>query len=246
MPDLEKRVEQRTAELSAANRELESFAYAVSHDLRAPLRAMSGFSQALVEDYGDTLKGDAAVYLEQIGIASQKMRELIEGILALSRTTRGELQRSAIDLSALASDIVEGLARGDPGRTVATDIAPGLFVHGDARMIEAMLRNLLDNAWKYTAGTAASLIRVYAGEFEGRPEICVSDNGAGFDMAHASHLFQPFRRLHRQDEFPGLGIGLATVQRIVHRHGGTIRAYAAPGKGATFCFSLTGANETDQ
>ena len=235
---LEQRVAERTAELTAANRELDAFAYAVSHDLRAPLRAMSGFSQALTEDLGKQLQGDARVYLEQIDIASHKMGELIEGILVLSRSTRGELRRDAIDVSALATRLAEELAHGEPERNIAWQVEPAMRATGDERMIEAVLRNLLGNAWKYTGKAAAPAIRVYAGALDGQHGFCVADNGAGFDMAHAGRLFKPFQRLHRQDEFPGMGIGLATVQRIVHRHGGEIRAEGRPGAGATFCFTL--------
>lgn len=237
---LEQRVEQRTAELTLANKELDSFAYAVSHDLRAPLRAMNGFSQALLEDYGGSLDGEAKGYLDQICLASRKMGDLIDGVLALSRSARGELRSDDIDVSRMATTILADLARVEPERQVAVDIEPGLAVCGDERMIDAALRNLLGNAWKYTSKTAAPRIRVHAGELDGRPAICVSDNGAGFDMAYAERLFQPFRRLHRNDEFPGIGIGLATVQRIVRRHGGEIRARAELGKGATFCFTLGG------
>jgi len=237
--DLERRVIERTAELSAANRELDAFAYAVSHDLRAPLRAMSGFSQALVEDYGDTLEGEAKSYLEQIGIASRRMSELIDGLLVLSRSTRGELRRDTVDLSALAQRLLAELARDEPARQIAVEVAAGLQARGDARLLEAVMRNLLGNAWKYTAHTAAPSIRVYAEERDGVRYFCVADNGAGFDMAHANRLFQPFQRLHRQDEFPGIGIGLATVQRIVHRHGGVIGAIGEPGKGALFYFTLS-------
>ncbi|KAF0163597.1 MAG: PAS/PAC sensor hybrid histidine kinase [Rhodocyclaceae bacterium] len=236
--DLERRVIERTAELSAANTELESFAFAVSHDLRAPLRAMSGFSQALIEDYGSQLQGEAKIYLGQIDLASLKMGEMIDGILVLSRSTRGELRRDVIDFSALATRLLEELARGEPARQIARQVEAGLRATGDARMIEMMLRNLLGNAWKYTGKTDAPAIRVFSGEVDGQRGICVADNGAGFDMAHADQLFRPFHRLHRQEEFPGIGIGLATVQRIVHRHGGEIRAVAAPGAGATFCFTL--------
>lgn len=235
---LERRVEERTAELSAANRELDAFAYAVSHDLRAPLRAMSGFSQALREDYGSTLPGEARLFLEQIGIASHRMNELIEGILALSRSTRGELVREQVDLSALASRHLEELAQADRERHVAWEVEPGLTACGDPRMLDAALTNLLDNAWKYTAGSAAPSIRVFSEQEGGRVWFCVQDNGAGFDMAHSGRLFQPFQRLHRQDEFPGIGIGLATVQRIVRRHGGEIRANGTRGAGATFSFTL--------
>ncbi len=239
--DLEQRVAERTAELSAANRELDSFAYAVSHDLRAPLRAMSGFSQALIEDYGEHFQGDAQVYLAQIGLASCKMSELIDGLLALSRSTRGGvLQHDVLNISELSERLLAELARSDPDRQVAVQVESGLQACGDARMIESVLRNLLGNAWKYTAQTAAPCIRIYTEERNGTARFCVADNGAGFDTAYADKLFQPFQRLHRQDEFPGIGIGLATVQRIIHRHGGVIDAQAEPGKGAIFCFTLPG------
>ncbi len=237
---LEQRVNERTAELTAANKELDSFAYAVSHDLRAPLRAMSGFSQALIEDYGSGLNGKARTYLDQIDIAGRRMGELVDGILALSRSTRGPLRRDPVDISALASRLLDELRQGEPQRRIDTQVEPGLVATGDERMIEAALRNLLGNAWKYTGKTAAPQIRVYAGRVRGQGGLCIADNGAGFDMAHAGQLFQPFRRLHRQDEYPGLGIGLATVQRIVHRHGGKILAEGQPGAGATFCMTLPG------
>ena len=239
--ELEKRVAERTAELTAANRELDSFAYAVSHDLRAPLRAMSGFSQALAEDYGERFQGDGKVYLNQIGLACRKMSELIDGLLALSRSTRGGLlQHDVLDISGLSERLLAELAQSHPKRQVAVQVQAGLQACGDGRMIESVLRNLLGNAWKYTTQTVAPCIRVYTEEQDGAPRFCVADNGAGFDMAYADKLFQPFQRLHRQDEFPGIGIGLATVQRIVHRHGGVIEAQGNPGKGATFCFTLPG------
>jgi len=236
--DLERRVIERTAELTVANRELDAFVYAVSHDLRAPLRAMSGFSQALVEDYGEQLQGEAKLYLEQIDIASHKMSALIDGLLVLSRSTRGELQHDAVDLSSLSERLLAELMRSDPGRQVAVQVEAGLRAHGDERMIEVVMCNLLDNAWKYTAYAAAPSIRIYAEEQDGMHRFCVADNGAGFDMSHANRLFQPFQRLHRQEEFPGIGIGLATVERIVHRHGGVIEAQGEVGKGALFCFTL--------
>lgn len=236
--NLERLVDERTAELRAANRELDTFAYAVSHDLRAPLRAMSGFSQALAEDFGDQFPADALPYLEQINLSSRRMGELIDGLLALSRSTRAELQQNDIDLSRMARDILADLARAEPQRLVATDVQPGMNARGDVRMIDAVMRNLLGNAWKYTLHTPQPAIRIYAERREGTDYVCVDDNGAGFDMAHADKLFQPFQRLHRQDEFPGTGIGLATVQRIVQRHGGEMRAAGRPGQGATFCFSL--------
>jgi light-regulated signal transduction histidine kinase (bacteriophytochrome) len=235
---LERRVTERTAELLAANKELDSFAYAVSHDLRAPLRAMNGFSQALAKTLGTTIQGDAKEFLDEIGIASRKMGELIDAILALSRITRGDLLRNAIDISMLATQALQDLAKSDPARKIEWHVEPGLHAIGDPRMIGALLSNLLGNAWKYTGKTANPCIRVFAGEIDGLQGICVSDNGAGFDPAHTSQLFKPFQRLHRQDELPGIGIGLATVQRIVHRHGGEIRAEAKPNNGASFCFSL--------
>lgn len=234
---LEVRVAERTAELSAVNRELETFAYAVSHDLRAPLRALSGYSQALQEDFGDTLPAQAGVYLDRIHQSAARMGQLIEGILALSRSSRGELRRDRVDLSALARQRLAQLAE-ESGRSVHASVEDGLVVDGDERMLASVMTNLLDNAWKYTGATAAPRIRVHAGEVNGRRGICVSDNGAGFDMAFADRLFQPFQRLHREDEFPGIGIGLATVQRIVRRHGGEMSVVAAPGRGATFCVAL--------
>lgn len=235
---LEQKVADRTAELRAANAELDSFAYAVSHDLRAPLRAMGAFSKILLEDHGEKLDADAADCLGHIIAASANMGHLIEGLLVLSRVTRGDLDRAPVDLSQLTQRIREELQRSDPGREVRWEIEPGLTVWGDVRMLDSLMRNLLGNAWKYSAGAAAPCIRVYSALVDGKPGVYIADNGAGFDMAFAGQLFQPFRRLHRQDEFPGLGIGLATVQRIVHRHGGSIRASAAPGQGAEFFFSF--------
>ncbi len=239
---LAQRVEERTSELKAANLELDSFAYAVAHDLRAPLRAISGFSRALMEDLGEQLSGDARVDLDHINLASLRMSELIDGLLVLSRSTRAELRHDTIDLSAMANGILTELAHADPQREIACEIEPGLTARGDARMIDTVLRNLLENAWKYTLHTPQPSIRFYAEP--GNHFFCVADNGAGFDMAHAGKLFQPFQRLHRQEEFPGTGIGLATVSRIVLRHGGVIKAEGLPGKGATFCFSLPPADTT--
>ncbi|MGR9086280.1 MAG: sensor histidine kinase [Gammaproteobacteria bacterium] len=237
--DLERRVSERTAELTAVNRELDSFSYAVSHDLRAPLRAMSGFSRALIEDYEDRLPGDSKAYLEQIELASRKMSDLINGLLMLSRGTCGELQYGRVDLSQLSERIIADLTANESARQVAVYVENGLQVYGDARMIEVAMTNLLSNAWKYSVHTPEPSIRVYADNQRGMRRFCVADNGAGFDMRHANRLFQPFQRLHRQEEFPGIGIGLATVQRIVNRHGGTIEAHGDPGKGAVFCFTLS-------
>lgn len=243
---LEERVSARTAELSAANAELDAFAYAVSHDLRSPLRAMSGFSQALIEDHGQALPDGAREYLDQIVLASARMGDLIEGLLVLSRSVRGVLAVSTVDLSALATTAVAELRRAEPGRSVAVDIEPGLSATGDRRMLAAVLANLLGNAWKYTAGRGDARITLRRQVLDGEAWFCVDDNGAGFDMAHAGRLFKVFARLHRQDEFPGLGIGLATVQRIIHRHGGRIVAQAAPGAGASFRFTLPERRDTSR
>jgi signal transduction histidine kinase len=205
---------------------------------------MIGFSQALIEDLGEQLSGDARVDLDQINIASLRMGTLIDGLLALSRSTRAELRHDTIDLSAMANGILAELGHADPQRKIACEIESGLSARGDARMIDAAMRNLLDNAWKYTLRTPQASIRVYAEP--GNNFICVADNGAGFDMAYAGKLFQPFQRLHRQDEFPGIGIGLATVSRIVQRHGGVMKAEGVPGQGATFCFSLSLADGTEK
>jgi PAS domain S-box-containing protein len=223
----------------AATVEVDSFAYAVSHDLRAPLRAMSGFSHILATKYGSTLDEQAKTYVNQISIASEKMGLLIEGILSLSRATRGKFKLEPLDISAMATRQLKELARGDSIRQVDWQVEPGLMATGDKVTVEAVMGNLLDNAWKYTGKTECATIRVHAGTQGPANEICVTDNGAGFDMAHAEQLFQPFRRLHRQDEFPGIGIGLATVQRIVHRHGGAIHAESTPNGGTTFCFTLS-------
>lgn len=236
--DLERRVQERTSELTAANRELDSFAYAVSHDLRAPLRAMSGFSQALLEDFGNELPDEASDYLNEITGASEKMGELIDGLLTLSRCTRGDLQRDEVDLSALADEISRELMRQTPGRDVDWHIEPGMTARGDVRMLKAVLRNLLENALKYSTKADTPQIRFYRECRDDRDFYCVADNGAGFNMDHADRLFKPFQRLHRQDEFEGTGIGLATVQRIIHRHGGQIQAASTPGQGAIFSFTL--------
>ena len=231
-------LERRTSELEAANRELDSFAYAVSHDLRAPLRALSGFSQALVEDHGDRLDGEARVYLGQIAKSSDHMGQLVEGLLTLSRSTRSGMRQSTVDVSALVERVRDELAQEQPQRRVTWEVEPGHSASGDPRLIELVVRNLLDNAWKYTGATAVAHIRFFANEDGDKRWLCIADNGAGFDMNHAGRLFKPFQRLHRQDEFPGIGIGLATVERILARHGGAIRAESAVGRGAVFAFFL--------
>ncbi|WP_374413768.1 ATP-binding protein [Hydrogenophaga sp.] len=236
--ELEQRVVERTAELSAANRELDSFAYSVSHDLRAPLRTVNGFAQLLENDFAQRLGSDGAEYLHRIRGGLRRMGELIEGLLALSRYTKKPLVRETVDLSAIATRRLAELAAADPDRVVSVAVAPDLVADCDRSLAEALLVNLLDNAWKYSSKTADAQIRFEHGEVDGLQGFCVSDNGAGFDMARAGRLFEPFQRMHSASEFQGTGVGLATVHRIVDRHGGRIVAWSAPGQGARFCFTL--------
>ncbi|MFP2960057.1 sensor histidine kinase [Myxococcus sp. 1LA] len=239
---LEARVAQRTQELTLANRELESFSYSVSHDLRAPLRAVDGFSQALGEDDGARLSTEGHEHLRRLRAAAGRMGQLIDDLLRLSRISRAELRHESVDLSALAREVAAELSRGEPDRDTTFDIAPGMTTRGDARLLRVVLENLLGNAWKFTSQRSGGHIAFFATSGAGRPRYCVRDNGVGFDMAYAGKLFTPFHRLHQVGEFPGTGIGLATVQRIIHRHGGDISAEAAPGEGATFCFALEAAH----
>jgi PAS domain S-box-containing protein len=234
---LEHRIQERTQALKAAYDELESYSYAVAHDLRSPLRIINGFAQALQEDH-PALDADSVAHLQRIMAASKKMGELIDGLLTLSQFARGELQRKPVNLSAIATRLLEEFAGTEPQRQVGWQVEPGLHAMADPALVEALMQNLLHNAWKYTARTPDAHIRVYAQESGGLTRFCVSDNGAGFDMARAAKLFQPFQRLHMPHEFGGLGIGLATSLRIVQRHSGDLQASAAPGQGATFCFSL--------
>ena len=232
---LESRVEARTRELTQANHELESFAYIVSHDLRAPLRSIEGFGRILSERYSHVLDAQGHDYLGRVRNAAGRMDALIDALLAMSRITRGEFKRSPLDLSRLAGEVVAELRQTDPAREVDVVIAPGLRAEGDAALVRNLLQNLLGNAWKFTASTADARIeftRADAGHFE------VRDNGAGFNSEYAGKLFRPFQRLHREDEYSGHGVGLASVKRIVERHGGRISAEGAPGQGATIRFTL--------
>ncbi len=224
-------------DLEHKNRELESFSYAVSHDLRAPLRRIDGFSRALLES-ATGLDETGRRFLERIREASRQMWELIDDVLYLARVSRLELQEQDVDLSALAAAILERLREAEPGRTVEARIRPGLVARGDGQLLRIALENLLENAWKFTAHAQPARIEFGATTLGGEPSYFVRDNGAGFDMAYADRLFAPFQRLHLTGEFPGTGIGLATVQRIIHRHGGRIWAEAAVGQGATFHFTL--------
>ncbi|HUB07205.1 MAG TPA: response regulator [Myxococcales bacterium] len=229
-------------ELERKNRELEAFSYSVSHDLRAPLRSIDGFGRALVEDCADRLDERGRHHLDRIRAATQRMGELIDDLLALSRVSRSELRREPVKLSDVARSVMEELRRKEPERSATVELQDGLLVEADLRLVRILLENLLGNAWKFTAKKASPRIELGARvEFPGEPHFFVRDNGAGFDMAYAGKLFSPFQRLHSDKEFPGTGIGLATVQRIVDRHGGRVWAEGAVGRGAAIFFTLPSA-----
>lgn len=268
--DLERRVAERTRQLEVANKELESFAYAVSHDLRAPLRSLSGFSQILRDSAPAGLDEQSRHYLQRIHESSQRMSGLIEDLLGLSRISRSEMKMRPVDLSQVAAEAAGAVRERQPGREVRLHIEPGIQVHGDARLLRIAMENLLSNAWKYSAQQPQPEVTVgmqmhpaseadqrqqdapgmtpdvhpdsgastHSPMEEAGPVYFVRDNGVGFDMAYAEKLFVPFQRLHPPAEFPGSGIGLVTVQRIVAKHGGRIWAHAEPGRGATFYFTL--------
>ena len=234
--NLEFRVAERTASLEAANRELEAFSYSVSHDLRAPLRSIDGFGLALLEDYGQVLEGEGKVYLQRLRANTQRMGELIDAMILLSRVARAEMKLDTVDLSALAEEVAAGLA--DPENPVEFVAEKNIVAQADPRLLKMALENLLGNAWKYSAKVARPQIAFGMREIDGKPAYFIRDNGAGFDMAYADKLFGAFQRLHAEVDFPGTGIGLATVRRIVQRHGGQVWAESAPGAGATFYFTL--------
>jgi light-regulated signal transduction histidine kinase (bacteriophytochrome) len=226
------------SQLRIANAELDAFSYSVSHDLRAPLRSIDGFSQILLEDYSDKLDAEGRQYLRRVRESSQQMAQLIDDLLNLSRVTRADMKMEAVDLSAMARTVAEALQATEPERTAEFAIQPGMTAQGDPRLLRVVLNNLLGNAWKYSGTRPQTRIEVGRSEQNGRAIYCVRDNGVGFDMAYADKLFGVFQRLHSGSEFPGTGIGLATVQRIIHRHGGRIWAEGAVGRGATFYFTL--------
>jgi PAS domain S-box-containing protein len=236
--ELERRVRERTAELEASTRELDAFTYSVSHDLRAPLRALNGFSQTLFEDYADDIDPAGQDYIRRIRAATDRMSALIDDLLDLSRATRAELRRQPVDLSSMAQKVVGDLLLIDPGRQVDVVIQDGLICMGDPDLLMLVMQNLLSNACKFTSKRIDARIEV--GSVESGPEqvFYVRDNGAGFDMAQAHKLFDPFQRLHPADEFSGSGVGLAIVARIVSRHGGRVWAEGEPGQGATFSFTV--------
>jgi signal transduction histidine kinase len=235
---LEQRVQERTKELATINKELESFSYSVSHDLRAPLRSIDGFSQALLEDYADKLDSIAQDQLHRVRRAAQHMATLIDNMLNLSRVTRSAIRRESLDLSAIAKSVAAELQEAEPGRQVEFVIENDLTATGDSQLLRAAIENLLRNSWKYTSGHVSARIEFGKSKQNGKCPFFVRDDGAGFDPRYADRLFGVFQRLHSAAEFPGTGVGLATVQRIIHRHGGEIWAEGAVEKGATFYFTL--------
>ncbi|MEW6611155.1 MAG: PAS domain S-box protein [Pseudomonadota bacterium] len=236
--DLEQRVTERTAALQATNQELEAFSYSVSHDLRAPLRAIDGFSRILLEEYRDRLDPEAQGLLERVRNATVRMTQLIDDLLSLAQVSRSEMHREPVDLSEIARSFAQELQSSQPQRQLEWVIAPAVVLHGDRRLLRIVLENLLRNAWKFTSKQAQARIEVGILQQDGQPVYFVRDNGAGFDMAYAHKLFGAFQRLHGTAEFAGTGIGLATVARIIHRHGGRIWAEGAVGQGATFYFTV--------
>ncbi len=236
--ELEARVEERTRQLRLANQELEAFSYSVSHDLQAPLQTINGFTKIVLDEHGDELDDEAAFLLERVRAASRSMDSLIRSLLDLSRVTRRQIDRQPVDLTELARRITDRLKERDPGREVSIQIQEGLDAEGDPKLLEVLLENLLSNAWKFTQAVDDPVIEVGATEQGDTTEFYVRDNGVGFDMAYADKLFAPFQRLHDEEDFEGTGIGLATVQRIVAQHGGTVQAEAEVDRGATFRFTL--------
>jgi signal transduction histidine kinase len=228
----------RTAAVSAANKDFETFIDVAAHDLRAPLRILTGFTEALDDECRAMINDEGRTFLKEIITASRRMEGIIDGLLALARSARAEMACEVLDLTTLADLVFYELRHSDTERPVECKVDAGLSAWGDVRLMMTVLRNVLGNAWKFTGRTSPAEIRVYSEERRGHRWFCVTDNGAGFDMAHADRLFKPFTRLHRQDEFPGHGIGLATVHRIVSRHGGQVEAEAAVGQGATVRFTL--------
>jgi signal transduction histidine kinase len=236
---VEQRVTDRTAELAAANAELEAFSYSVSHDLRAPLRGIEGFSKLLLERHSGQLDDEGRNYLMRVRKATQRMGAITDDLLSLAKVSRTQLDRERVDLSMIANAIAADLAQFEPARVVEWHIAPDLVSVGDPGLLKIALENLIGNAWKYSAKASPARIRfAKTGEDVDQVEFQISDNGAGFDNTYVGQLFNPFRRLHDSNEFAGTGIGLATVRRVIERHGGSVGANGEVGKGATFWFRL--------
>jgi signal transduction histidine kinase len=238
--ELEQRVQERTAELESANRELESFAYSVSHDLRTPLRGIDGYSKLLRDDYASLLDQQGREYLENVIRATTRMADLINDLLKLSRVTRTEMHRVVVNLSDMAEELLEEMRQREPQRRVEVHVQEGLQAYGDPNLLRLALNNLLGNAWKFTSHTASARIEVGAQQNNGRTTYYVSDNGVGFDMKFKDKLFVAFQRLHSASEFEGTGVGLATVQRVITRHSGQIWAEGRLRQGAAFYFTLPG------
>ncbi len=236
--ELEHRVAQRTAQLEATNRELEAFAYSVSHDLRAPLRAIEGFSRIIEEEQAERLDETGKEDFRRVREGANRMGQLIEALLSLSKQTRAEMKRLPVDMSHAVKTAADELRKAQPGRRADFVIAEGITVTGDPAMLRSVVANLLENAWKFTLKSDPACIEFGVAPMNGETVYFVRDNGAGFDPACANKLFTAFQRLHTEKEYPGIGIGLATVQRIIHRHGGRIWAEGEPGKGAVFYFTL--------
>ncbi len=236
--ELEQRVQKRTVQLEAANKELEAFAYSVSHDLRAPLRAVDGFSRIVLDRYNAMLDETGQDYLQRVRSGAQRMGQLIDDLLKLSRLTRTDMRHDRVDLSELAREIEVDLKESQPDRSVEFIVAKDLAVVGDERLLRSALENLLGNAWKFTSLTPKPRIEFGVKCLDSDQVFFVSDNGAGFDMAYGDQLFGAFQRLHSMSEFPGTGIGLAIVQRVLHRHGASVWAEGAVGQGATFYFKF--------
>jgi light-regulated signal transduction histidine kinase (bacteriophytochrome) len=229
---------ERTAELENSNKELEAFAYSVSHDLRSPLRSIEGFSLALLEDYADRLDDAGKGYLDRVRNATLRMGHLIDDILKLSRITRSEMNREHVDLSVIGKDVAGRLAESHPERSAEIIIADGITAFGDEHLLTIALENLFSNAWKFSEKAARSVIEFGVTQRDNDEVFYVKDNGVGFDMAYAGKLFNPFQRLHRIEEFAGTGIGLATVKRIINRHGGRVWIESEVNKGTTVYFTL--------
>jgi light-regulated signal transduction histidine kinase (bacteriophytochrome) len=233
-----KKVVETNQALAATNKELEAFSYSVSHDLRAPLRGMDGFSQALLEDYSNKLDATGKNYLERIRAGTQRMGLLIDDMLKLSRVTRSEFNRQSVDLSDMVKQIIETQKQNNRRRTVQVTVTEDIIIQGDPYLLQIAMTNLIDNAWKFTDKTKNARIEFGAEQKNSKQVMFVRDNGVGFDMAYVDKLFGAFQRLHTTAEFPGTGIGLATVQRVIHRHGGQVWAEGEIGKGAVFYFTL--------
>ena len=235
---LEDKVAERTNNLKVANSELESFCYSVSHDLQAPIRSIKGFSKALLEDYAEQLDEQACNYLDRVRNSSHRMGELIDDLLNLSKVVRSDMVKSPVSLSMLAANVITQLREREPERKVDFICAPELIVSGDRRLLLAMLENLLGNAWKFTSSIDQATIEFAVMHEEMRDVFFIRDNGAGFNEKYMHKMFEPFQRLHSNEDYEGTGIGLATVQRIIRRHGGEVWAESASGNGATIFFTL--------